>query len=171
VLLVGLMGSGKTVVGQALAARLGWPYIDNDDVVRDLTGTAKESLVEQAGEHGLRVAEAAVVAPLLARDGPFVAGLPAGVVLDPAVRARLGAKPDDAVLVWLRARIPTLVQRLAADPQDRPWLTGDLETAVRELAAGREPHFADLADLTVDVDRGSPDELAATIADRLGLPG
>ena len=166
-MLVGLMGSGKTVVGQALAQRLGWPYIDNDDVVHDIAGEAKASLVRARGEHGLRAAEAQVVARLLLDPGPYVAGLPAGVVLDPAVRVTMQSAPDDVVLVWLRAAIATLVQRLAADPQDRPWLTGDLETAVRELAAGREPHFEELADAVVDVDQGTPEHIAAVIAERL----
>lgn len=171
VLLVGLMGSGKTVVGRALAHRLGWPYIDNDEVVHEIAGEAKASLVRARGEQGLRAAEAQVVARLLLDPGPYVAGLPAGVVLDPGVRATLQRAPDDVVFVWLRAATATLVQRLAVDQQDRPWLTGDLETAVRELAAGREPHFEALADVVVDVDQGAPDDIAAAVAAKIAQVG
>ena len=152
-LLVGLMGSGKTVVGRALAVRLGWPYIDNDDVVHEIAGQAKASLVRARGEDGLRAAEAQVVARLLLNPGPYVAGLPAGVVLDPAVRAELQNVPRRR-RAGLAARHHRHARPAAGGRSTGPAVadSGDLETAVRELAAGREPHFAELADVVVDVD-------------------
>ncbi len=163
VLLIGLMASGKTTVGLAVAARLGCPYIDNDEVVEELAGAAKDTLVEREGEAGLRAAESAALRELTGRPGPFVAGVAAGVVLDPDNVVLLAGLPDDTPVVWLRARVETLADRIAADPQDRPWLTGDLKDAVARLAADREPFYAEVADVVVDVDSGTPAENAEDV--------
>ncbi|HMG29478.1 MAG TPA: shikimate kinase [Jiangellaceae bacterium] len=169
VLLLGLMGSGKTTVGRALAGRLGWPYVDNDDLVEEFAGDAKASLVESRGAARLRTAEARALHTAMSRPGPFVAGVAAGVVLDADDAAPLKDPPDDVALVWLRARIDTLAERLRRDPADRPWLTGDLERSLRAMAAEREPAFAAFADVVVDVDGLDPQEAAAEIARRLEL--
>ena len=113
VLLLGLMGSGKTTVGQALASRLGWSYIDNDDLVEEFAGVTKASLVEAQGATELRAAEAQALRLAIRRPGPLVAGVAAGVVLDPDDAAPLEDPPDDVALVWLRARIDTLAERFA----------------------------------------------------------
>ncbi len=171
VLLIGLMGSGKTTVGHEVAARLGCPYVDNDEVVQELVGASKDTLVELKGEAGLRAAESAAMRVLAARPGPFVAGVAAGVVLDPANVAFLADLPVDTPVVWLRARTDTLAARVAVDRQDRPWLTDDLATAIRRLAAAREPGFAKVADAVVDVDSGTPGELAEAVIAALPATG
>ena len=169
VLLLGLMGSGKTTVGQALAGRLGWSYVDNDDLVEEFVGVTKASLAEAQGVAGLRAAEAQALRLAIRRPGPFVAGIAAGVVLDPDDAAPLKDPPDDVALVWLRAGIDTLAERIRRDPADRPWLTGDLEEALREMALVREPAFDELAHTVVDVDGIDPQRAAAEITRRLGL--
>ncbi|MGH8838498.1 MAG: shikimate kinase [Jiangellaceae bacterium] len=169
VLLLGLMGSGKTTVGQALAGRLGWSYVDNDDLVEEFVGATKASLAEAQGAAGLRAAEAQALRLAIRRRGPFVAGVAAGVVLDPDDAAPLTDPPDDVALVWLRAGIDTLAERIRRDPADRPWLTGDLEESLREMASVREPAFAELAHIVVDVDGIDPQRAAAEITRRLGL--
>ena len=168
VLLLGLMGSGKTTGGEALASRLGWPYVDNDDLVLESAGVTKASLVEKHGAAGLRAAEAQALRSAISRPGPFVAGVAAGVVLDPRAVAPLEDPPDDVVLVWLRARIDTVAERLRREPADRPWLTGDLEESLRAMASAREPAFGQVADMVVDVDDLDPPAAAAEIARRLG---
>ena len=169
VLLLGLMGSGKTTVGEALASRLGWPYVDNDDLVLESAGLTKDSLVDKHGAARLRAAEAQALRLALSRPGPFVAGVAAGVVLDPGHAAPLEDPPDDVVLVWLRADIDTLAERLRRDPADRPWLTGDLEESLRAMASAREPAFGRFTDIVVDVDDLDPAAAAAEIAQHLGL--
>jgi shikimate kinase len=169
VLLLGLMGSGKTTVGHALASRLGWSYVDNDHLVEEFAGATKASLVQARGVAGLRAAEAQALRLAIRRPGPFVAGVAAGVVLDPAHAAVLEDPPDDVALVWLRAGIGTLAERIRRDPADRPWLTGDLGKSLREMASVREQSFADLAHIVVDVDGITPRQAAAEITRRLGL--
>ena len=113
VLLLGLMGVGKTRVGEALASQLGWPYLDNDVEVTRRVGLSKAALVEVRGEGALREVESALVLDLLAGEGPLVAGLPAGAVLDSHVQQALAARAPDVKLVWLRASTDTLVARLS----------------------------------------------------------
>lgn len=168
VLLLGLMGVGKTRVGEALAARLEWPYLDNDTEVTRRVGLSKAALVEVRGEGALREAESAVVLEFLAREGPFVAGLPAGAVLDAQVQQALAAHPADVKLVWLRASTDTLVARLSADPQGRPWLAPGLHAALSKMALPREELYRTLADLVIDVEGATPEALAARIVEALG---
>jgi shikimate kinase len=168
VLLLGLMGSGKSTVGEVLASSLGWPYVDNDDLVLESAGLTKASLVDKHGAAGLRAAEAQALRLALSRPGPFVAGVAAGVVLDSDDAAPLQDPPEDVVLVWLRADIDTLAERLRRDPADRPWLTGDLEEALRAMAAAREPALGRFADVVVDVDDLDPPAVAAEIEQHLG---
>lgn len=167
VLLLGLMGAGKTTVGRVLAAQLGWPYADNDDLVVEAAGASKETLLERAGVVALREAESAALHLAATHPGPLVAGVAAGAVLDPANVALLAGVD---LVVWLRAAHPVLAARVDADPADRPWLSGDTLAAVQRLAAAREPRFAEVADLVVDVDRLSPEQAADLIAAAVSPP-
>jgi shikimate kinase len=159
VLLVGMMGVGKSTVGRGLAARTGWPYIDNDDLLHDDTGHYGADLLERDGVQALREAESRVLAEIVQREPPLVAGVPGGVVLRPEDRHLL---KDAGFVVWLRARTDTLVQRIGAD-SERAWLQPDPSAALRALADGRDPLYAEVADLTVDVD----DVTAEAVADRI----
>jgi shikimate kinase len=158
ILLVGMMGSGKTTVGRALAARLGWPYLDNDELVERATGgTAKE--LQEAGARELRAAESAALTEALRLDPPLVAGVPGGVVDAEGDRLRLRR---DGFVVWLRASLETLVARLR-DDVGRPWLEPDPEAALRRLYAGREAKYAQVATLVLDVDHVTPDQTVERI--------
>jgi shikimate kinase len=148
ILLVGMMGVGKSTVGRALSEQTGWPYVDNDELLHADTGMYGAELLARVGVQALRDAEAAVLAEILQREPPVVAGIAAGVVLRPDDRQRI---IDGGFVVWLRARTETLVQRIGGD-QDRAWLQPDPAAALRELAAGRDPLYAEVADLIVDVD-------------------
>jgi shikimate kinase len=159
VLLVGMMGSGKTSVGRELATALGWRYLDNDDQLRAATGSDARTVRDRDGEAALRRAESAALTVALTTPGPLVAGVAAGVVLDPLDRSRLRA---GGFVVWLRARVDTLAARVAGT--DRPWLGDDPAGAVRRLYAGRADLYAGVADLVVDVDTLPAALLAARIA-------
>src|SRR6185312_11188347 len=89
VLLIGLMAVGKSTVGNLLAARLNARYLDNDELVRLATGTALEELRQREGVAGLRKAESQALTAALELPSPAVAGVAAGVVLDPVDRDRL----------------------------------------------------------------------------------
>lgn len=159
VLLVGMMGSGKTTVGRSLATLLGWRYLDNDEQLRLATGLDTRTVQERAGEPALRRAESAALSIALSTRGPLVASVAAGVVLDPLDRARLRG---GGFVVWLRARVETLAVRVAGT--DRPWLGDDPGAAIRRLYAGRADLYAGVADLTVDVDTLPADLVATRIA-------
>ena len=151
VLLLGMMGAGKTTVGRALGAALSWPYLDNDELVADATGASKESLLERAGTAALRTAETAALLLALHRDGPLVAGIAGGAVLDQHNVRLLANRGDGALVVWLKAPVSLLAARITANPQDRPWLGDDPAEALEKLAAARNPGYETAADLTVDV--------------------
>lgn len=166
------MGSGKTAIGRALADLLQCDYLDNDELVELRTGSSKATLVAERGTEGLRAAEAEVAMDLITgviKPGSsnfpvpaFVAGLPAGALLDEDIVTRLIAE-STAYVVWLRASVETLAHRIEADPADRPWLSGDLAHAIESLRPPREAAFTRVADLVLDVDDLTPSEAAELV--------
>jgi shikimate kinase len=162
VVLVGMMGAGKTTVGHAIAAATGWRYVDNDELVEQISGVATCDLLQQRGEAAMRTAEAAAVEKVLAMEPPLVAGAAAGVVLDDDLCARLHA---GAFVVYLRASLAVLQRRVAGT--DRPWLGVDPAVAMGELYQGREPRYQKLAHLVVEVDDATPADLARRIIDAI----
>ncbi len=163
VLLLGSMGAGKTTVGEALAARTGWPHLDNDAVLRALTGRDARQLLAE-GEPVLRAAESRALAHVLALPEPLVAGVAAGVVLDPADRARLR---DGGHVVWLRAPVDVLARRVGTGT-GRPWLGDDPGAALRALAAVRDPLFAEVAAQVVDVAQRTPAQVVDDVLAAVG---
>ena len=164
VLLIGLMAVGKSTVGKLLAAHLHARYLDNDELVRLATGTALDDLRQREGEAGLRKAESLALTAALELPPPAVAGVAAGVVLDPRDRDRLAA--TDATVVWLRARPETLARRVPAGG-DRPWITLAPLPVFQQMARERYPSYEGLADLTVDVDERTPEQIVEVIVDYL----
>src|SRR5262245_47673074 len=100
VFLVGMAGSGKTTVGSALSERTGWPYLDNDELVRQVTGRDSADIFAADGEDVLHVAEAHALDAALGMDPPIVVGVAGFLVDDPAAREALR---DGGHVVWLRA--------------------------------------------------------------------
>lgn len=148
VLLVGLMGSGKTSVGGALSAKLGWPYLDNDVLLERTTGASARDLLDNQGEDALRQAESQVLTLLLGMPAPMIGSVAGGVVLDEKDRLRL--TQSNAHVVWLRASPQGLLRRVSGS--DRPWLGDDPGSALRKLAADRNGFYAEVADQVIDVD-------------------
>lgn len=148
VLLVGMMGCGKTSVGTALSTKLGWPYLDNDALLERTAGAAARDLLENQGEEALRQAESQVLTLLLGMPGPMIGGVAAGVVLEEKDRLRL--QQSDAHVVWLRAAPPVLARRVSAT--HRPWLGDDPAATMRRFAAERNGFYAEIADQVVDTD-------------------
>lgn len=167
VLLIGMMGAGKSTVGRAIAARTGWPYLDNDELVARAYGRPTPEVLAEAGEPGLRAVESAALGAALSAPPPVVAGVAGGVVDDDADLARL--RDADALVVWLRAELATLVSRVGQGA-GRPWLAPDPATALTRLSAGRAARYLEAADLVLDVEGQAPEALAAAVLAALQLP-
>ena len=165
ILLVGMMGSGKTTVGRELARRTGWPFLDNDALVRELTGRQPATIDAEDGEDALHAAETAAFRAAVARLGPAIIAVAGAVADEPEERAGLAAAGH---VVWLRANPATLLQRVGsgagrrADARDPEWV------AARVVA--REPAYGAVADQVIDVDGRTPGEVVAAILDAVGLP-
>jgi shikimate kinase len=162
-LLVGMMGSGKTSVGTALSTKLGWPYLDNDVLLERTAGASARALLESQGEDSLRVAESQVLTLLLGMPAPMIGSVAGGVVLDEKDRARI--VQSSARVVWLRANPQALVRRVSGT--DRPLLGDDPVAALRRLAAERNGFFAEIADQVVDVDVIPVGQIAKLIIEEL----
>lgn len=167
VLLVGMMGSGKTTVGQALARLTGWPFLDNDELVERATGTSALAILNEGGEDALREAEAEALVEGLEVPAPVILDVAGGVITRAEDRVRLRSVAGEAghgagIVVWLRARLETLARRVGTGT-GRAWLAGDPEGALRHLYDGREPLYAEVATDIVDVDDRTPDEIADRI--------
>ena len=165
ILLVGMMGSGKTSVGERLAQRLGVPYLDSDALVLERTGKQVGATLTQDGVAALRRAEADALDDALDRVGPAVVSVAAGTVLDPGTR---GAIDAGGWVVWLRAKATTLAARIADQPE-RPRHAPDLAAWFGEETERRAPLFEEVADTIVDVEGWTVDELVDRIA--RGIPG
>jgi shikimate kinase len=172
VVLVGLMGSGKTTVGRRLAALLERAFVDADEAVEERAGRPIADIFADDGEDAFRDLESAVLADLLDGAEPTVIASGGGAVLREDNRKRLSA--DDVTVVWLDAAPAFLASRIERKAH-RPLLAGD-ETprqVLERLHAERAALYAEVADLVVDVEPFHREEerpkraLAARIADVL----
>lgn len=167
VLLIGMMGSGKSTVGAALSSRLGCPYLDNDVLLERTTGQSAEDILRTDGEQALRVAESRVLTFMLGMPAPIIASVAGGVVLVEADRKRL--MDADAHVVWLRAT-PRVLARRVGTGAGRPKLGVDAEASLRKLAAERNPYYEQVADQIVDVDALAPGAVAKLVAEAGSQP-
>jgi shikimate kinase len=166
VVLVGMMASGKTTTGEAVARRLGWDFLDSDRQVEERAGRTVEEIWEAEGEAGFRHLEADALADAFESAGerPVVIAAAGGVVLDPRNRALLKEHPP---VVWLRARPATLAGR-AGTGAGRPLLDGDPAAAMARLADERRPFYEEVAGVVVDVDDLRPDQVVDSILEGIG---
>lgn len=169
VVLIGYRGSGKTAVGAALAARLGWPLFDTDTLIEHATHRTIRDIFATDGESAFRDLEAQAVIEAT-RGDPRVISTGGGAILRPenVERLKTGGR-----LVWLTAPIEVLWERIQADARStglRPNLTAQGGIAeVREILSRRTPLYEAAADLTLDTANRSPESLADAIVVRFDL--
>ncbi|MGZ8771190.1 MAG: shikimate kinase [Aeromicrobium sp.] len=157
VLLIGMTGAGKTTVGRELSAQTGWPFVDNEEVLRRQTGREPAEIRATEGEDVLHVAESDALDEALGLVPPTIIGVAAAAVLDPAAREALR---EGGHVVWLRARPETLLGRVSpgggqGDATDLDWL--------RRRAREHQMLYASVASRIVDVDDRTPAETAGEI--------
>jgi shikimate kinase len=160
VVLVGLMGSGKTTVGRALAERLQRPLLDTDELVEQRAGRTIREIFTSDGEEVFRKLEAEVLAEVLATIEPVVVATGGGVVVRAENRAALDAA--DARVVWLCAEPSTLLDRVR-HAGNRPLLDHDPEATLQRMADERAPLYREVADLIVRVDGRSTYEVVEAV--------
>ncbi len=155
VVLVGLMGSGKSTVGSLVATRTGRVFVDVDIVIAQETGKTVRELWEEGGEAAYRKLESEAVLRVLAGDAPSVLAAPGGVVLDPRVRAALAGN----VVVWLRTRPTTLAGRVHVGDH-RPLLGDRPAETLAVMADARSDLYRQVATAIFDTDDCAPDTVA-----------
>jgi shikimate kinase len=172
IVLVGMMGAGKSSVGRRLAARLAIPFVDADSEIEDAARMSIPEIFEAHGEPRFRDAEARVIARLL-ESGPQVLATGGGAFMNPGTRAAISAK---GVSVWLHADLDVLMRRLKRRATaDRPLLnTTQPSETLERLVAERYPVYAQ-ADVTVQ-SRDVPHdtiiaEILAALSNRLAISG
>ncbi len=165
--LVGMMGAGKSTVGHLVAERLGWRYLDSDEQVEAETGRTVVELFAERGEAAFRTEESRVLAEALGADEPVVVSAAGGVVLAEENRSLLRRRGP---VVWLRAEPATLAARLGQGA-GRPLLGSDPAGRIVELDEVRRPLYETVATAVVDVDRLSPEVVADRVLEAAGLTG
>lgn len=147
--LVGMMGSGKSTIGKRVAKRLDRPFVDLDDAVEQRAGATVAEIFERDGEAAFRAAESRELSNALASPQPSVIATGGGAVLAAQNRAAI---TSGAFTVWLRAE-PTVLSGRVRGGNERPLLRGG--STARTMAAlltEREPLYREVADEIVDVD-------------------
>src|SRR6266436_2470061 len=152
IVLVGLMGAGKSKIGRRLAARLGLPFFDSDPEIEAAAGETIEEIFANRGERAFRDGERRVIARLLAQP-VHVLATGGGAFMDPATQRVIGRS---GVSLWLRADLDVLASRVSRR-NNRPLLkTGDTRTILAELIAERYPVYAE-ANVIIESGEGSPE--------------
>jgi shikimate kinase len=163
IVLVGLMGCGKSRVGAELAKRLSLPFVDADKEIEKAAGMSIPDIFEKFGEPWFRDGERKVMLRLLEGKRVVVAS-GGGAFIQPEIR---DAVKTQGRSVWLRARLDTLVERVGRT-DNRPLLRGvDPSVKLQSLMDTRYPVYAE-ADITVEVDGETAHDVAMRIEEEIG---
>jgi shikimate kinase len=162
IVLVGMMGAGKTTIGRRLATRLGRRFMDSDEEVERAAGMSIEDIFSSHGEADFRAGEARVIARLL-REPDLVLGTGGGAFINPETRELV---KQGAISVWIKADFELLFARVSRRT-NRPLLkTADPRETLRALIEARYPIYAE-ADVTVLSRDGPQDHVATGVIDAL----
>jgi shikimate kinase len=145
IVLIGMMGVGKSSIGRRLGSRLGVPFVDADTEIERAAGMSIADIFARHGEAAFRSGEARVIARLL-NGGPQVLATGGGAVMNEATRALI---KERGVSIWLSAELDLLLRRISKRKAERPMLqTDDPAATLRDLLTTRQPIYAQ-ADITV----------------------
>ena len=162
IVLVGLMGAGKSSIGRRLAQRLGLPFVDADKEIEAAAGCTIEDIFERLGEAAFRDGERRVILRLL-DDPVHVLSTGGGAFMDPKIRARIR---EVGISVWLYADLELLLKRVARR-NNRPLLkNGNPREILSRLIDERYPVYAE-ADIRVDSADGPPEQTVQKVLEEL----
>ncbi len=162
--LIGFMGTGKTVVGKILAAKLGKEFIELDALIARKAGKTIPAIFRNKGEIGFRELEIEVTREVAGRKNAVIA-CGGGIVLNKINIDRLG---KECVIICLAASPAVILKRTSADKAERPMLAvEDLASRIDELLKLRRPYYARAADMTINTSRLTPESVARRIAKKV----
>jgi shikimate kinase len=165
VVLLGLMGSGKSTVGRNLARRTGWPYLDNDTLLAEATGRTLNELAELGGDH-LHDAERDILEEVLEHEIPVIASAAAAVVGDPTVGPLIHHHQSFAVYLYVP---PDLLAERIGNDENRPWLQPDPLAILKKMHEARDPLYREIASFVADGSK-PPGDVAQEIYMQLPRP-
>jgi shikimate kinase len=161
IIIIGLMGCGKSTVGRIVAGKIGFQFIDTDHLVTDEAKCSIPRLFEREGEAGFRIRESAALRSLLGKRGCVIA-TGGGIITQPH---NLPLLRHLGYIVWLDADVLTLARRTAST-HDRPLLNDeDPKVKLERLLAVRKPIYKQLADLRIQTDDLTPQEISYGVAE------
>ncbi len=164
IVLIGLMGAGKTAVGRRLASRLELPFVDADSEIETAAGSTISEIFAEHGEAYFRQGERKVIARLL-DSGPQVLATGGGAYMDPDTRANIKSR---GVSVWLKADLKVLLKRVGRR-DNRPLLAaGNPAQVMKQLIAKRYPIYS-VADVTVESRDVPNDVIVGTVIDSIAV--
>jgi shikimate kinase len=166
IVLTGFMGSGKSTVGPLVAARLGWRFLDADDVIVAETGIAISDFFARNGEPAFREVERRTIARLAGEDA-LVLALGGGAIEDAATRDLLLNAPG-TILVHLEVTLDTTLSRCLGTDNTRPVLADRANLSARYE---RRLPFYRTAHVSVGAERRTPDEVAQAVLEAAGVSG
>jgi len=148
IVLVGLMGSGKTTVGKRIAQELGYPFVDSDDVVASVAGKSVREMFSQDGEAVFRQYESdAIKSVLVGRKSSVVLATGGGAVISSENRSLISEQASN--VVWLDASVDDLVVRTKQSAA-RPLLDGDAAATLQSLSSQRSAWYEEVATVRID---------------------
>jgi len=162
IVLIGMMGVGKTTIGRLLAKRLGWGFWDNDEALTKATGETAAQIQRARGQAGLHAVENRLLREALAGRDPSVFAAAGSVVLKPELL-------KDQLTVWLRSTPAREERNIARSGQRHRPLPGDAIAVLQHLSEARLPMYERLADVTVDV-TGDPESTCDRVIAALDHP-
>jgi len=165
IVLVGMMGVGKSTLAKRIGRALHRPVLDTDAEIVARAGRSIPEIFANDGEAVFRDLEVSVLADLLARPEPAVIAAAGGIVLRPENRAALAAA---GTVIWLHAPVEVLVDRVA-NGTHRPALAEDAEGTLREMERSREALYAEVADLSISTSQrfdSVVEEILAAVSER-----
>jgi shikimate kinase len=165
IVLVGVPGAGKTTVGKLLAKSLKQEFFDSDRVIEAQAGKSVSDIFTQDGEPIFRKLEHDVIADLLQKSSVVIA-LGGGALGNDETRNLV----KGTTAIWLVAGLAQAVDRVGMN-RNRPLLLGNVRGQLAELMNAREPFYKEVAKLTIDTSKLTPNEVVASILNELNAAG